>query len=271
MPFFQNVFDNDFITTLLIDDAVNFKVPANVNKGVYHFAWANPPYNTVGNTSLTINYSIDAGMKYFPLVLTLSSGATKTSDDLVADLNGNTNFTPFFEAKVIVDNTGVRRLLIQARRSRENFRFYISNTSAETVLRFNSKAGIAELPTYFERHTIDNFKLYGPGGTNVYPDSQGNLIKLTQPTDDWYISNAGLSTTAKADWELLRGKSNEFMFQKITVDGSNRITQIIKYTAGSLAGDLSKKTTYTYTAANTNPDKITEVPYVLTSGDLVTP
>jgi hypothetical protein len=275
MPFYQNVFDNDFIGHLLLEDrqyVLDFKVPANGNKSIYQFAWATPPYNTVGNTSLTLNYSIDAGQTWYSFSVTLTSGSARTSDQVAADLNANTNFSSLFTANVIATNDGSRRLLIQANSTqRERFKFYISNTSAETVLRFNAKAGVAQLPSYFDRHTVANFKLYGPGGDNSFPDSLGNLIKLTQPTDNWYITNAGLDTTALEDWQLLRGRSKAFMFQKNTVDSSNRITQTIEYPAGAKVGDLAKKITYSYTSTKTSPDQVAEVPYVLTSGDLITP
>jgi hypothetical protein len=57
----------------------------------------------------------------------------------------------------------------------------------------------------------------------------------------------------------------------LTVDGSDRITQIIEYPAGAVEGDFARKINYTYTSANTNPSTITEIPYVLTDSDLVNP
>lgn len=279
MPFFQNVFDNDFIGHLLLEDrqyVLDFKVPANKNKSTAMVAWANAPYNTVGNTSLIFNYSITAGKSYHSFTVTLTSGTARTAEQIVADLNANTNFTSLFTATAALDKMGVARVVIQANSgsvltSREQFRCYISNSSAETVLRFNAKAGVAELPSYFERHTVANFLQYGPGGDNSYPDSMGLLIKLNTVTDAYYITNAGFSTTAQEDWQLLRGRSQAFKFYKNTVDGSDRITQIIEYPAGAKAGDLAKKTTFTYTGAKTHPDQQAEVPYVLTSGDLITP
>ncbi len=278
MPFFQNVFDNDFLGHLLLDDRqfiLDYKVPANINKSIYQFAWADPPYNTVGNTTLTINYSIDSGKSFYVLNLTLSSGTAKTADDLAADLNAIANFTSLFEAKVIVNNVGIRRLLIQARLQREIFRCYISNTSAETILRFNAKAGVAELPSYFDRHSIANYRDHGPGGDNIYPDSLGLLIKLTQPTDNYYITNAGLSTTAQKDWQLLRGRAQgSFKFQNIATDSGNgnRITSIVEYPAGAKAGDLARKIEYSYDGSNSTsqPNYIFECPYVLASSDLTT-
>lgn len=208
----------------------------HANKSIYACAWANPPYNTVGNTTLTINYSINAGQIWYPMTITLTSGATQTADQIAADLNGNTNFSSLFLAQVIVVQ-GLRKLMIQAKSTqRERFKFYISNTSAETVLIFNQKAGVAQMPSYFSRHTIQNFITYGPGGSNLYPDSLGLLVELTQPTDDFYITAAALSTVASTDYQLLAGRSGLFTFKKITVDGSNRITTIISIRLGHRLG-----------------------------------
>lgn len=282
MPFFQNVFENDFFGHLLIEDrqyVLDFKVPANRNKSTAMVAWADAPYNTVGNTSLTFNYSIDAGKSFFQFIVTLTSGATQSASDIVADLNNNTNFSNFFTASVKTDQQGNNpKPFVQIKTgltfvNRETFKCYISNTSGETVLRFNKFAGVAEMPSFFARHTIANFIAFGPYGSNIYPDSQGNLIQLSTSTDAYYITAAGFGSTptAQEDWQLLRGRSRAWTFRKNTVDASSRITQIIEYPAGAKAGDLAKKITYTYTGAKTAPDQEAEVPYVLTSGDLITP
>ena len=150
-----------------------------------------------------------------------------------------------------------------------------SNGRAESVLLFNKLAGVSEMPTFFERHSIAN--------RFNYADSQNALIVLDDSGSnvdadviDNAVDNKGVSlgfdhSSARADWQLIKGKSGIFNFQKITVDGSNRITQIIEYSAGSVEGDLARKINYTYSGANTNPSQITEIPYTLSSGDLVTP
>jgi hypothetical protein len=97
------------------------------------------------------------------------------------------------------------------------------------------------------------------------------LIKLTQTDENFVITNAGLSTTPQANYLLLNGRSGLFMFQKNTVDSSDRITVSIEYAAGAKVGDLARKTTYSYTGAKTKPDTWAQVPYTLTSGDIITP
>jgi len=73
------------------------------------------------------------------------------------------------------------------------------------------------------------------------------------------------------DYELLQGASPTYLFTSNVVDGSNRVTRKIEYPAGAEVGDAAKLTLFTYTGANTEPDQITIEPYVLQSGDLITP
>lgn len=274
MPFFQNVFDNDFVGALVIGDrqlSLNFKVKGNINTSVDMVAWNREPYNLSADTDLTINYSFDAGKTWTERLIDVTSEAASTSSVTCAEvaeaLNLDAIFKELYEAYVVTDPKAGSFLKIRAKRGREKIRTYISNGSAESVLRFNKKAGVAELPTYFSRHTIDN--------VSVYADGLGTLIELSNPVagdDIAIVDEAGLdSSTVQADYELLDGRSGLFTFQKITVDGSDRITQIIEYPAGAGEGDFAKKINYTYTATNKNPDKITEIPYTLQTADLVTP
>jgi nucleoside-diphosphate-sugar epimerase len=116
---------------------------------------------------------------------------------------------------------------------------------------------------------------YTINNVNNFEDAVGLLIKLdeTDPVDQAVIENAGFDPSAmKEDWELIRGRgAGLFTFQKITVDASDRILEKIEYPAGALAGDFARKTNYTYTSTNRNPSSITEIPYVLTNSDLLTP
>lgn len=267
MPYYQNVFDSDFVGALLLSDRqynMSFKVKPNKNTSTLMRAFGSAPYNTVGNTSLTFNVSIDSGARWGAFTVTITSGAAVSAAQIVADLNADTNFTNYFSATLDAFSLDQKGLItIRATYRREIFKAYISNSSAETILKFNRYAGISQLPSYFDRHLISNI--------GTYVDCQGMLVKLVQPTHDTLITEAGLSTTAKADYELFAGRSGLFTFYKQTVDSSSRITVKIEYPAGAIAGDLAKKTTYSYTGAQTAPDVIAEVPYVLLTADLITP
>lgn len=267
MPYFQNVFDSEFLGALLLSDRqynLTFKVRPNRNSSILMRAFGTAPFNTVGNTTLTINVSIDSGLRYTALSIPVTSGASVTAAQIVTDLNANSNFANFFIATLenfSEDQKGI--VQIRSRYYRENFKAYIDNTSAETILKFNRYAGVAELPSYFARHTISN--------RMTYSDGLACLVQLSQPADDYIITDAGLSTVPKTEYALLDGRSGAFMFYKQTVDVNNRVTQKIEYPAGAGVGDLAKKTTYSYTLLQTTPDIIAEVPYVLESGDLITP
>lgn len=272
MPYFQNPFETEFVGALVLGDrqlSLNFRVRPNINTSKDMVAWNREPYNLTGNTDLTFYYSFNSGATYSSVTIDVSTEAASVSAATCAEvaeaLNANTLWFELYEAYVVSDPKAGNFLKIRAKRPRERWKTYIDNAEAESILRFNKKAGVAELPTYFSRHTIDS----------DFEDSVRMLIELSDPVtgvDVNIVEDADLdSATVQEDWQLLAGRSGIFNFQKITVDGSDRITQIIEYPAGAAAGDFARKVNYSYTSSNKNPDKITEIPYVLTGSDLVTP
>jgi hypothetical protein len=198
--------------------------------------------------------------------------AVTRAEEVVNALNANAlfanSFTAYFQnaTQGSSGNGGPFTVLIRAKLPRVAMRCYIDNAAAETKLQFNRRAPVRQLPTYFSRYTIAN--------RFNYPESNAQLIKLDplDPIDAQIIINAGQNPlVVLEDWQLLKGRSNNEMFQKITLDGSLRITEIIEYFSGSVAGDMAIKIQYVYTGANLTPDQITEVPYTLLTGDLVIP
>lgn len=272
MPFYQNVFNSEFVGSILTGDnsnSLNFSIPANRNSSRYMACYIASPYDLSTNTTLTFNYSYDK-IHYTTLAINVSSGAVSTSAvtnfEVVTALNANATFASLFVASVLGNTVLIKSIISPA----TQFYAYITNTSAEIALGFNKYCGVKELPNFFTRHTIPN--------ALVYDDSVGMLILLdgsvtaqrTIIRDS--IPNAAWTTSdLKADYTLFRGRAPNFTFTKNTVDGSNRVTVAIKYPSGAIAGDLATKTTMSYTSSNTTPDKICMVPYVLESGDLVTP
>lgn len=342
MSFFQNVFNQEFHGYWVLGDrqaSLTFKVPAQVSSSDLMLSHYTEPYDLSGDANLTVNYAYDESFKQWSALAINVAGSTPaatTAAEIVAALNANVTFSEHFVASTKESNSdpakSVCRVLIRGKKNKTNFRSYISNSGAEAKLRFNRKAGVADIPKFFEKHTLDN--------RYNYVDSQGCLIRLTHPitaatvagstsvtstahgltsgdviyivnsnstptidgertvtvtgantftvpvtvtvagtSGEWLsaieytiVTDAGLDYSAmKEDWELLRGRCDLFEFQKLTVDGSSRITQIIQYPAGAQAGDFAKKTVYTYTAAQTAPDTITQIPYILTSNDLIIP
>ena len=297
MPFFQNVFNTDFIMPLSLGDrhyAPNFKLNQNYGRGQEIVtAWHDPAYNLSGNDSdgnssalLQIAFAIDVGTfknwAYFSVDITSMAASTSsvTSDEIVAALNANTTFAGKFSATIWISspnnpNNGLRKIQIRQTKPVDRMKFYIVNGGAEEKLGFNARAGVAELPSFFTKHTIAN--------RFTYPESIGSIILLNagvSNVDNNIIDNAvdakgnslGYSHGAvKADWQLFKGTSGLFNFQKLTLDGNDRITQIIEYPCGAVVGDFGRKINYVYSGTNTNPIQITEIPYTLTSMDLVSP
>lgn len=274
MPYFQNVFDQEFVGALVLGDrqlSLNFRVKGNINTSIEMVAWNREPYNLSADTSLTFNYSLDSGHTWAARTINVTSLAASSSavtcQEIANALNADALWKELYLAYVVSEPKAGNFLKVRSLKPRERWKTYISNSSAESVVRFNKKAGVAELPSYFSRHTIANI--------NTYSDSIGLLIELSNPVagdDVAIVEDAGFdSASVSEDWELLAGRSGLFTFKKQTIDGSNRVTEIIEYPAGAIAGDFAKKTSYTYSGANTSPTNVTEEPYVIQSGDLITP
>jgi hypothetical protein len=273
MAFFQNLFDQEYQGYLLLADrklSPTFKVPSNKNLQSNQVAWNPGPDDFSSSSSLEFNFAWDPEFKNWSSVSIDVGGvdpSNTSAQEVVSKLNSEPIFSSLFIAKVVKvegsDSVGVTKNPAK----KQTVKMYFGNYGAQTQLGFNKRAGVAELPEYFARHTIQN--------RSRYEDSVGMLIRLdeTDPLDQAIIEEAGLVPgEMQADWQLLRGRgAGLFTFQKLTVDGSDRITQIIEYPAGAVSGDFAKKINYTYTSTNTNPSSITEIPYILTDADLLTP
>lgn len=273
MPFFQNPFDQEYQGYLLLSDrklSPTFAIDPNRNLQSKQVAWNSGPYDLSSGSVLGFNFSWDPEFKNWSSVSIDVAGsdvAATMPSEVAAALNADPVFSSLLVASVVnldgSDSVGISKNPLK----KQNLRFYFSNAGAEEALGFNARAGVAELPEYFERHTVEN--------RLNFPDSAGMLVKLdeTDAVDRAVIARAGFDPDAMlADWQLLRGRSpGLFAFKKMTVDGSDRVTQIIEYPAGAVPGDFAKKTKYVYSGSNTNPSEVTEIPHVLQSGDLVTP
>lgn len=273
MAFFQNVFDFEFRPTLFGADRqyqMSFKLPANTNRSDYMLSGLAEPYNFSTYNSLTVNYAIDTNFSnYCPISINVA-GATASStkaSEVANALNANSSFSALFTAQTYMTNNSsgpITKVLIKGKASRGIFRAYISNSAAETVIKFNKNAPVRELPSLFSKYTIANRFNY----PNLGPD---RIIELdpSDSVDEAIITAAGFDPASpKADWQLLQGVNDAFFFYNRTYNGGV-ITQEIKYYAGATAGDLAKKTYYTYSGSDLVG--VMETPYVLQSGDLITP
>jgi len=299
MPFYQNPFSRDFRGNWVLADrkqVITFPGDRNTfrNRGrgdEIVIAWNEGPYDLSGNDvdgnprqDLYINFALDVNdfRNWASISVDISGAApaTTTPAEIVAALNADTVFASYFTAELGEFASGAPRVSIRQKLPTTRLWFYMPNGNAEEALRFNARADVAEMPDYFDRHKISE--------VNNFPDCLNMLIELD--VSGWATEGdsvdgdvvyhaldekgrpAGLDPTDPTeDWEHLEGRSGLFAFHKNTVDGSNRITESIQYHAGAKEGDMAKKIKYSYTGANTEPDQMTEEPYVLTTGDLVTP
>ncbi len=299
MAFFQNPFSIDFFGNWVLadrkqvlrfpNDKVSFRNHGRGDEIVV--AWNRGPYDLSGNDvdgnarqNLQLTFALDAdGFKNWATIAVDISGAVPaatTAAEIVAALNADATFVSYFTTEIGKFPCGADRVVIKQKFPVTRMRFYIPNGRAEEALRFNARADVAELPDYFARHTM--------ASRNDFGDSQNMLIELDvtgwvaegDSVDGDVVFHAvdekgnalGLDPTdPQADWELLEGRSGLFMFYNNTVDATSRITESIQYQAGAQVGDMAKKVEYTYTGAQTQPDQMTEIPYVLTAADLVTP
>lgn len=286
MSFFQNPFMSEFRGNWVLGDRHHiptFAVPGNKGRGeeVVSVWNQNPPYDlsstdSDGNVTNTlfIRYALRGEHNWATLSINIAAGAVSaaavTPQEIATALNGNATFASSFQAIVTPERFGntsgpdLYRVSIKQKKPITEFRFYIVNGQAEEVLKFNARAGVSELPTYFDRHTIDN------AIARAFEDGQGAIISLdsTNNVDVAVVNNAvdaygrslGLdATAAREDWELLEGRSGLFEFV-IGLDATTTIT----YPAGAKAGDLAKKTISDGTST-------WNIPYVIQSGDLASP
>ena len=175
--FFQNVFSSEFVGSLVLGDrqySPSFRVRSNSGRGDSIITNYNEgPYNLSGNDGdgnsnniLTISFFLDG--HWFDLNFNIGNSSSARVDEIVQTLNDNSEFSSKFKAKIRNSNDA-NFINIFSILDSTRIKFFVKNKGAETVLNFNKFAGIAEIPSYFERHTLDNL-------TN-FPDCANLLIK----------------------------------------------------------------------------------------------
>ena len=198
--FVQNPFGQEFIATFQLGDrrfSPNFKVPAHrtQNEVLISNTSENYDLSTSGNETLTVNFAFDRDFKNYASIGIDVSGATAsatTAAEIVNALNADTTFSDYFNAQLRdlagQVSSGSQKVLIKSRKGRGIVKYYISNTGAETVLRFNRYAGVAEVPEFFRRHTV-------PERFN-FTDSANSLIALSQRITSITAATPGVITSA---------------------------------------------------------------------------
>ena len=281
MTFFQNLFTQDFEGNWLLGDRHHipkFVCPRNAGRGdELVMVWKEGPYDLTGQDAdgaidkdlLSITFAMNDPKAWATIQIDIGAGAASSSAvtpaEIVGNLNGNSVFADRFNAYLAKFDSGSQRVAIKQLKPVTQMKFYIENSGAEEALGFNDRAGVAELPTYFARHSIAN--------RYTFDDSQNHLVAL-DPSNlvdaaiiDEAVNYAGISleydsSSVKEDWQLLEGRSGLFDFT--SDDGSSSPNTKIIYPAGAKAGDLAKKIVSDSTSTFV-------IPYTLTDGDLITP
>lgn len=315
MAYFQNPFQSEFRGSWVLGDrqySLTFVCPANTGRShELVAAWGEPTsfsgnpvyYDLSGNDSdgndksiLKIRMTIDPALKnWVNLSIDITENTYALLDpspnsseiepwQIVSILNANPDFSSYFTAALQKNPSSSANTKINIRQKYDNSRmkFFVLNGQAETVLKFNARAGVAQLPDYFAKCKIWGGDMTDPNDESyslvlLDPANSGGSLNVDNDIIDEATdpkgNNLGFdSSQIKADWELLAGRgSGLYTFKKQTVDEYDRISEVIEYGSGASIGELCRKTNYKYTGTNKTPDEITQIPYVLQSGDLISP
>lgn len=283
MPFYMNPFNQEYKAMFPSVDhhafpkpLITYTVPNNKNNSVAMIAWNTEPYDFSSLPNLTINYAVDLNLHFFAALTIDVSGVTAaatTAREVATALNANATFADLFIAKAqVVTETSTsdptRSVLITSTRQNAAIKAFISNSSAESLLKFNENAGIAEIPSYFTKDIITNYQNANSAGQLIELDGTNTVIDrpiIRNFLNNQTWTNADLLT----DWQLLGGRGGRFVFQIATNDVNGHATNIITWAAGAVAGDMAVRTIQVWgAAADTVPNEKYEVPHVLTSSDV---
>jgi hypothetical protein len=202
----------------------SFKISGNQNSPEKYIAWNEGPYDLSVDGNLTIYFSLsrDYNTYYSFTVDVAGATASATTAFEVQDLlNADSSFSEWFTAIVISNrpNSEIKRVAIVPKKAVTELHFYIPNTGAENVLRFNKKAGVADVPSPLEKDTIENRFLTG---------SLGQLIRLSHTIE---------SNTAAAETEITSTDHGLASDDVIYIVGSNSDPTIDGQHTISVTGD----------------------------------
>jgi hypothetical protein len=240
MAFYQNLF-NEYLGNYVVGDSraftLTFKVPQNRNHGEFFICWNAGNYDLSSNSDLTFNYAFDSEFKSwssFTVDISGNDPNQTTVYEIVSILNQDSTFSQFYTASIYKNSqVGIRQ-----NKPASTFRTYISNTSAEIALRFNKFAGIGDLPTYFEKDTIENRYLI--------PTANNHLIRIGRNIEhisvddsaEIYLPNHGLSNGDYVYIVNSNSTPNVDGVFEVTVTGDNTFTVTVTTTEEGYTGDI---------------------------------
>lgn len=239
MPFFQNPFAEDFKGPSLVDDRQyiqNYDCPANKGRGSnVVMTWEQGPFDMSGSdadgnatSNLTIIFAHGPNLNLFAnLTINIAAGATLvtavTPPEIVAALNADSLFGSRFEASLAswdgttATEAAPSRVVIRSDMpSNTEMRFYIQNGGAETLLQFNKRAGVCELPWYYLRHIVENIHTFPASLTQLI--SLGHLIESCTSAANGVITSTGHGLTT-GDSILIANSDTD-----ATLDGTRTAT-----------------------------------------------
>lgn len=238
MSYYQNPFDQEVRVNWMQDDhPITFSCPPNKNAPDYAIAWNDGPYDLSGSGSLTIKFAHHAGnFKNWSSLTINVAGATAaatTASEIAALLNANTTFSDHMTA-LLDDN---RRLAIRGKKSKQFFKFYFANAGAELAIKFNKKAGVADLPPAADRHTIDS--------RFTYSDSLGMLVRLSHEIAGNTVANPTVVTSTAHGLTtgdviyIVNSNSTPTIDgeRTVTVTGSDTFTVPVNVTVAGTSGE----------------------------------
>lgn len=224
MSYFQNLFEATYQGHWLYGDDLSasftFQVPPNKNTSETTLSGNSENYDFSSLNTLTFNFAIDKDFKNYVSFTVNVAGATAsatTAQEVVTLLNADSTFSEWFVASVY-KNKNLNYVMIKSLGNRLTIRWYISNSGAERIIRFNKNAGIADIPKFFQRHTIDN--------RFAYEHSTGSLIRLTHDITSNTVANPTVVTATAHG--LTNGETIYIVNSNCspTIDGARVITYI---------------------------------------------
>ena len=256
-------------------DSQNLLIP--LSSPITAISAAGPPVITSANHGLTTGNKVwITGTDSVPLLDAQSGGSgtitftgtlasTATTATLNASWTGNTGYY------TVTFSDGEQRTALFTNSSATiSWTTGLSNgvTASATVL----KASLYTV-TVVDTNTFSVALVSGSistAGTKGFWSTPVNYNLINNAVDAKGTSLGLAFGSSNADYKLLAGRSGIFNTQTITLDAQRRILQIIEYPSGASVGNLGRKINYTWAqTGDTNPTQILEVPYTLTTADIV--
>jgi len=244
MAYFLNPFAEEFRGNLLLADrghALTYVIrPNNGRTTEIVFSHATPTsdvFDLAGSDAnggdksvLTLSICVD-NRRYNDLTVDIAGAtpAATTISEIVTLLNADSLFSSYFTAAYeFLHKTDQIPLRVSIKCKKQLTKFYVKNKGAESVLKFNAKAGVADIPTYFLRHVIGN-ESYAEGETSNSIISLSKFIVANTVATPSVITSYNHGLTTGDIITIANSNSNA------VIDGDRTVTVVSAdtFTAGA--------------------------------------